>query len=117
MKIVWLSLGLISLAIGAVGIFLPLLPTVPFLLLSAICFGRSSERLHNWLLTHPIYGPPIQNWQERGAISRRAKLLATGSILAGIVVGVAVGLSPLLLATQATVLTLTLLFIWTRPGA
>lgn len=96
--------------------FLPLLPTVPFLLLAAFCFARSSERLHLWLLAHPRLGEPIRDWQERGAVGRRAKWLATASIAVTFGVSVALGLAVWVLAVQALVLLGVALFIWTRPA-
>ncbi|MGM0401714.1 MAG: YbaN family protein [Chloroflexota bacterium] len=72
----WLLMiaGLLSLGLGILGIFLPLLPTTPFLLLAAGCFMRSSERLYRWLITHRWFGPYIRNYREHGAITRRAKI-------------------------------------------
>jgi len=59
MQYVWAGLGLICVALAAIGVVLPLLPTVPFLLLAAFFFARSSSRLHHWLLNHPTFGPFI----------------------------------------------------------
>lgn len=59
MRFLLLVIGLLALALGAIGLFLPLLPTAPFLLLSALCFARASERLYGWLISHPVFGPPI----------------------------------------------------------
>lgn len=66
----WLlgGLGILSLALGVTGIFVPLLPTTPFLLLAAACFLRSSEKLHLWLLNHKWLGPYIRNYQEYKAL-------------------------------------------------
>lgn len=116
MRFVWASLGLLSLLLGVVGIVLPLLPTVPFLLLAAFFFGRSSERLHNWLLSHPKLGPPIEDWQSRGAINPSAKRLATISIVVVFGISLAIGLRPLILGIQAVTLGCVLVFIWTRPS-
>ena len=65
-----------------IGIVLPLLPTVPFLLLAAFFFAQSSERLHNWIMAHNIFGPMIEDWQNSGAIRPGAKKAATLSIAA-----------------------------------
>ena len=67
-------LGSLSLALGVIGIVLPLLPTTPFLLLAAFCFLRSSHRLHQWLLRHRILGPYIDNYVNHRALSLRAKV-------------------------------------------
>lgn len=115
MRWLWAVAGLLALGSGLIGIVLPLVPTVPFLLLATFCFARSSERLHNWLITHPRLGPPILDWNERGAINQRAKRYATISILAVFAVSVLIGLRPTILMIQAIVLGLVLLFIWTRP--
>jgi uncharacterized membrane protein YbaN (DUF454 family) len=71
-----LTVGGTAMALGVLGIFLPLLPTTPFLLLAAVCFARSSERIHRWLIEHRYFGGPIRNYLEGCGISRRAKVLA-----------------------------------------
>lgn len=71
--------GWAALLLGAVGVAVPLLPTVPFVILAAFCFARSDRRLEAWLVGHPRFGAHIRAWRERGAISRtgkRAALLA-----------------------------------------
>lgn len=113
----WVALGLLSLACGLVGIFLPLLPTVPFLLLSAFCFARSSARLHGWLVDHPRLGPPIRDWNERGAVSPRAKWFATASVLTAALLTYATGFGWAVLTIQGLALSGVMLFLWTRPDA
>lgn len=68
--------GFVLLALGLIGIVLPLLPTTPFLLAAAACFSRSVPRLEAWLLDHPRFGPPLRDWRRSGAISTRAKIVA-----------------------------------------
>lgn len=72
----WVSAGALALATGVVGLFLPLLPTTPFVLLAAFCFARGSPRWEAWLLAHPRYGAMVQRWRERRVIPLRAKQLA-----------------------------------------
>lgn len=73
----WLLIfvGILSVGVGTVGFFLPLLPTTPFLLLAAACFIRSSDRLHLWLTTHKWFGPYIKNYREQRAITNRSKVV------------------------------------------
>lgn len=115
MRLIWATLGILSVLLGMLGVVLPLLPTVPFMLLAAFCFARSSERLHSWLLTHPRFGPAVLEWQERGAINRRVKKVSTVAIAAMFGLSLAMGVKLLILAIQAVVLCCVLVFIWTRP--
>ncbi|WP_306114154.1 MULTISPECIES: YbaN family protein [unclassified Roseovarius] len=116
MRLFWAILGVLSLGLGVIGIALPLLPTVPFILLAAFCFARSSERLHAWLMAHRRFGPMIDDWNERGAISLPVKRLSTLSILAVFAISVFMGLRPMILGIQAITLGCVALFIWTRPS-
>jgi uncharacterized membrane protein YbaN (DUF454 family) len=87
-RITYLLLGWLSLLLGAVGVLLPLLPTVPFVILAAFFFARGSPRLERWLVEHPRFGPHISAWRRRGAISRKGKSAA----LAAFAVSAALGL-------------------------
>ena len=83
-RALYLAGGVLCLGLGGVGVVLPLLPTVPFFILAAFLFARSSPKLEAWLLDHPNYGPPIRLWREKGAISQAGKhaaLLAFGATL------------------------------------
>ena len=75
-RIAYLVGGAISLFLGAVGALIPLLPTVPFLILAAFCFARGSPRLETWLVQHRRFGPHIEAWRSRGAISQYGKSAA-----------------------------------------
>lgn len=117
MRFLWAGLGLLALALGVLGLFLPLLPTVPFLILAAALFARSSRRLHDWLLSHPALGQPIRDWRERRAISLAAKRKATAAMAITILLTAFLGFGWAILAVQAIALAAVLAFIWTRPPA
>jgi uncharacterized membrane protein YbaN (DUF454 family) len=83
MRLVLLGLAWMMVGLGIAGIFLPLLPTTPFLLLAAWLFSRCSPRLERWLLDHPLFGRPLRDWRQDGAISRRAKIWAASLMALG----------------------------------
>ena len=111
----WLALGWTALALAVAGAALPLLPTVPFLLVAAFAFARSSERWHHWLINHPSFGPPIQDWQSEGAISRKSKIASIVTIVVVFAISLALGVGTTVLIIQAIVLTMVLCFIVSRP--
>ncbi len=76
MKYVFMLIGFVSLVLGIIGIFLPLLPTTPFLLLSAAMFFRGSPRAYKWLLGHRYLGPYIRSFREDRSIPLRAKIVS-----------------------------------------
>lgn len=76
MKILFFGLGLLAFALGFIGIFLPVLPTTPFILLSAFFFAKSSTRFYNWLTNHRYFGPIIKDWQAHRRIPKKAKYMA-----------------------------------------
>lgn len=86
-KVFFVALGCLSLALGVVGIVLPILPTVPFFLLTAFCFAKSSERLHSWFLGTTMYKKYIGSYMERKGMTIRAKLTLIGTVTALMAVG------------------------------
>lgn len=113
-------LGLLCLALGAVGIFLPVLPSTPFVLLAAWLFARSSERWHARLLDSELFGPMIRNWESHRCISRRTKFygLAAMGLAGGASIAFAIESPVLQLATALlmAVGAVTLLLLKTCPG-
>jgi uncharacterized membrane protein YbaN (DUF454 family) len=76
-----IAFGLLFVGLAVLGMFLPVLPTTPLLLLALACFARSSERLHGWLLSHRAFGPLLKHWHETRSMPRRAKIGAIASIV------------------------------------
>ncbi|AOY00306.1 YbaN family protein [Jeongeupia sp. USM3] len=110
----WRIAGVIALALGAIGVVLPLLPTTPFVLLAAFCFARGEPAWHAWLLRHRVFGPLIKDWEARGAVPRRAKWLATIMMAASLVI------SALLIRSNAVwfagiSMAVVLVWLWRRP--
>ncbi len=82
-KYLLVSGGLFCVLLAALGVFLPGLPTTPFLLLAAACFARSSPRLHNKLLNNRFFGELIRNWEKNRTVPRRAKLVGLLTLFLG----------------------------------
>lgn len=110
----YLTGGVVSTALGVIGIFLPILPTVPFLILAAFCFARSDPALEARIMNHPVYGPPIRTWREKGAVSRRGKLAATVAFSASIVFGYFTLPAPWVFLPPV-IAVVCLSWLWTRP--
>ena len=116
---VLLAAGWISLLLGVVGIFLPVLPTTPFLLLAAACFVRSSRRFYLWLVEHPRLGPWIRDYLEGNGIPLKGKVYAIGLMWASI--GLSCYLVPMpwaraFMLTSAVLVTLYILRQKTLPN-
>lgn len=115
-RIVLMVVGFVSLGLAGLGIFLPLLPTTPFVLVAAFAFANSSERLHQWLLDHNVFGPLIDNWRRHRAISRSAKTLSVLSMIAILMISWFLGVTTSIIVTQALVLGCAAAFILSRPS-
>lgn len=86
-RVFWLGAGALALAVGLVGVVLPLLPTTPLVILAAFCFARGCLRCERWLLAHPRFGPLVRDWRRHRVIPRRARRLAYPMMLLGSVWG------------------------------
>jgi len=75
-RVLYAGLGTGCVVLGILGMFLPVLPTTPFLLLAAGCYARASGRFYNWLLNHPLFGPTILEWRRHRSIAYRTKVTA-----------------------------------------
>jgi uncharacterized membrane protein YbaN (DUF454 family) len=80
----WLAAGWLFFALGALGAVLPVLPTTPFMLLALWAFSKSSERFHEWLYHHRIFGPPLQRWHRDRVLSPWLKALSLSSMAASL---------------------------------
>jgi hypothetical protein len=85
-RVLLIICGTISLALGIIGIVIPVLPTTPFLLLAAACYARSSERFYNWLMSNRVFGSYIRNYREGRGIPASVKAMAITFLWAAILV-------------------------------
>ena len=114
----YLTLGWICVGLGAIGVVVPGMPTVVFLLVAVWAFARSSERFHRWLLAHPRFGPPVVDWQNHGVIRRRAKVAALGFMTLAVVVLVFfTGFHWMATAALVAIICGAAVFVGTRPEA
>lgn len=111
----WWLLAYASLGVGIVGIFVPGLPTTVFVLISAWAATRGSERLHRWLVTHPRFGASIVQWQTHRAVSRKAKWMATATMLACAAIMLWCVPSPLAQVFSIGSMALVGAWLWCRP--
>ncbi len=114
-RIILFVIGIIALALGALGIVLPLLPTTPLVLLAAFAFANSSETLHQWLLDHNVFGPMIANWRRHGAISQFAKVVSVLSMAAILLISLLLAAPTSVVVAQAVILGACAVFIVSRP--
>ena len=107
--------GVAALLLGLIGIFVPVLPTTPFVLLAAACFARSSERFHDWLLAHRIAGPIIRAWEEHRSMPAGVKPWAFGLMTVSFGMSIALMASPWHRAMLLAVALVLGYFLWRVP--
>ena len=115
MLMLWRCAGILSVGLALVGTVLPVMPTVPFLIVAAYAFDRSSPRFHARLMAHPVFGPQIGNWRRHGAIARNVKIVATVSMAAGLAVTFFILPRPFWLV-QLAVISAVALYVVSRPA-
>ncbi len=116
MRLVLKIIGAILVPIGVAGVMLPILPGPPVLIVAAACFARSSPRLERWLVTHPVFGPGIAAWRERGAISLRSKIFSLSMMMISAII-IALSDAPMIAKAVSLIFMLGVAaFIVTRPN-
>jgi hypothetical protein len=105
MRTVYFLLAWCFFGLGAIGVVIPGLPTVPFMLVALWLFSKSSQRFHDWLYTHRLFGPPLRRWREHGVIPLRAKILSVVTMAISLaymifVVDVAIGVTVMTLSVM-----------------
>jgi len=113
--LLWRVGAVLALAVGIAGVVLPILPTVPFLIVAAWAAGKGWPSLERWMLNHPVYGPHIRRWRERGAVPRRAKLLASAMMLTSAIALQFTALALWLKVAAPAVMAAVAVWLWRRP--
>ena len=117
-RLLLLAIGVCSLALGIAGIFLPVLPTTPFVLLAAACAAKASPRFHRWLHQHATFGPIVRNWEHNRAIPRQAKWLSSGMMATSVLLLLwRLPQYPWLIAAVAVVCLSVADWLWRLPDA
>lgn len=114
-----LALAIVCLALAVIGLFLPVMPTVPFLIVAAWAAARSSPRLHRWLLEHRRFGPYLRDWNEAGIVPRRAKWFCSAMMAASAVsmpIFMPARFYPFV-AVAIACMAAVLVWLWRRPEA
>jgi uncharacterized membrane protein YbaN (DUF454 family) len=115
-RAIWLCVGGIALALGVIGIILPVLPTTPFVILAAFAFGNGSPRLQKRLHDHAVFGPIIADWNATGAIAPKYKTIAVVMMTAALGASILMGMRPMVIAIQATCMIGAGAFVLSRPN-
>ncbi|BDD83770.1 inner membrane protein [Tsukamurella pulmonis] len=115
LKWMWWLLAYIALGLGIIGVIVPLMPTTVFILIAAYCAARGSDTLHRKLLEHRIFGPMILDWQRTGAVSRKAKYMAIGSMAVCAVILFLATPKWWIAAIGTTIMAIVAIWLWSRP--
>ena len=105
----------LSLALGLIGLVTPVLPTVPFVILASWAGMRSSRRVHDYLESHRVFGPVIRDWREHGAVKRKAKVIATVSMVGGAALLWWMSPARLVPAVVSACMAAIAIWLWLRP--
>jgi len=117
MRSVLFLFGWCFFGLGAIGVVVPGLPTVPLMLIALWLFSKSLQRFHDWLYGHPTFGPPLQRWRAHGVIPVRAKLVAVVSMTASLVyMTMVASVGPVTTIATALVMIIGAIFILRQPS-
>lgn len=115
-RLVWQTVGTISLILGLVGVVLPIMPTAPFIILAAFAFARSAPAVQAWLERNALFGPMIADWKANGAIALKYKIFSITAMTMSLVFSLVIALPPIIVSVQAVCIAAAALFILSRPS-
>ncbi|MCD6679053.1 MAG: YbaN family protein [Burkholderiaceae bacterium] len=113
----WRVFALVNVALALLGTVLPVLPTVPFLIVAAWAGSRGWPRLETWLIEHPRHGPAIRRWRDDGAVPRRAKWLASTMMVISALTLAMMSVPLWTKLAAPSMMAIVAIWLWTRPDA
>ena len=117
MKYLLMAIAWLSFILGVIGVFLPVFPTAPFMILSAFIFSKTSPRFHRWLLSLPFAGPAVRDWNENRVIRPRAKIVSILAILgSAFMINFVFAIDPYVRLGVSAILSIVGVFIITRKS-
>ncbi len=116
-KILWTSLGFLSLGMAYIGVITPGLPYSPFVVFAAYCFSKGSERMHRWIYNHKIFGPFLTNWGEKRVFPTKMKFFMLGMMSLSLILMFTGGVKPIGIISTAIFMALVAIWAWRFPGS
>jgi uncharacterized membrane protein YbaN (DUF454 family) len=116
-KIFWNALGFLSLGLAYIGVITPGMPYSIFVVFAAYCFSKGSERMHNWIMNHKIFGPFLKNWGEKRVFPTKMKFFMLGMMSLSLCIMFVSGVKPIGVVSTAVFMALVAIWAWRFPGS
>ena len=116
-KVLWTTVGLLSLGMAYVGVVTPGIPYSPFVVFAAYCFGKGSERLHKWIYNHKLFGPFLTNWGEKRVFPLKMKYFMLAVMSTSLIIVFFTGVKPIGVISTAIFMGLVAVWAWRYPSS
>ena len=116
-KVLWTTVGLLSLGMAYVGVVTPGIPYSPFVVFAAYCFGKGSERLHKWIYNHKLFGPFLTNWGEKRVFPLKMKYFMLAVMSTSLIIVFFTGVKPIGVISTAIFMGLVAIWAWRYPSS
>ena len=116
-KVLWTTIGLLSLGMAYIGVVTPGIPYSPFVVFAAYCFGKGSERLHKWIYNHKLFGPFLTNWGEKRVFPLKMKYFMLAMMSTSLIIMFFTGVKPIGIISTACFMFLVAIWAWRFPSS
>ena len=116
-KVLWTTVGLISLGMAYIGVVTPGIPYSPFVVFAAYCFSKGSERLHKWIYNHKLFGPFLTNWSEKRVFPQKMKYFMLVMMTTSLIIMFFTGVKPIGILSTAIFMGLVACWAWRYPSS